>query len=98
MAAIDTPLKQPLPDKDKRGRIATVCALCVWVVVLALCWSFLTDVSLLPYDRESAFTYMMMSFFAVAVFFISVYKIINAISNLYEHRRGDSSPSDLPET
>lgn len=82
MAEIDTTLKQSPPDKNKRERIVTVCALCVWVVILALCWSFLTDESLLPYNRESAFAYMMMSFFVVAVFFISLYKINKALRNL----------------
>jgi hypothetical protein len=83
MVETDTYQKQRL--LEKRERIATVCALCVWVVVLAFCWPFLTD-ELLQYDYESAFAYMVMWLFVMAIFLISIYKIGRAILNLYKHR------------
>ena len=85
MAEIDAPMKKPPPDKDKRERRATVCSLCVWVIVFAFCFVFglMGD---LVVDFGSAVAFMVMLPFAVVFLFISIYKIGKAILNLYKHR------------
>ena len=85
MAAIDTTLKRPPPDKDKREFRATVCALCVWVIVFAFCWVFLTMEHVVE-GIGAALAYLVMGLFAVVFLFISIYKIGRAILNLYKNR------------
>jgi ABC-type Fe3+ transport system permease subunit len=97
MAEIDTTLKQPPPDKNKRERIATVCSLCGWVVILAFCWAYST-VQYFPDDIWLEIAYVVTLLVAGFFIGISVVKIWRAVLNLYKHRGGDSSPSDLPET
>ena len=85
MVAIDTTLKQPPHDKDKRGRRATVRSLCVWVIVFAFCFVF-GFMGNLVVDFGSAVVFMVMLPFAVVFLFVSIYKIGKAILNLYKHR------------
>ena len=85
MVAIDTTLKPPPPDKDKRGRRATIRSLCVWVVVFAFCFAFgfMGD---LVVNFGSAVAFMVILPFAVIYLFVSIYKIGKALLNLYKHR------------
>ena len=89
---IDTTSKRPPPDKDKREFRAAVRSLCVWVVVFAFCFVF-GFMGNLVVDFGSAVAFMVILPFAAVYLFVSIYKIGEAILNLYKHRRGDSSPS-----
>jgi hypothetical protein len=83
MVEIDTYQKNT--SLHKRERITTVCVLCVWVIVLTLCWVFLTLESLVE-DFESAVAYLVMWPFVMVIFIISIYKTGKAMLNLYKHR------------
>ena len=89
---IDTTSKRPPPDKDKREFRVAVRSLCVWVVVFAFCFvfGFMGD---LVVDFGSAAAFMVILPFAAVYLVVSIYKIGEAIFNLYKHRRSDSSPS-----
>ena len=87
MAEIDTPLKQPSPDKDKRERRSTVCALCVWVVILAFCWVFsTTEVPLEDMSIGELTVRLIMLLMSLFVIFLAIYKIGKALLKLYKHR------------
>jgi apolipoprotein N-acyltransferase len=85
MAEIDTPIKYPPPDMNKRESRATACSLCVWVIVLTFCWVFIT----MEHDIEgvgSALAFLVMLPLALLFLVISIYKIGKALLNLYKHR------------
>ena len=63
----------------------TVCALNVWVIVLAFCWLVLTSESIVN-DFESAIAYLAMWPFVKVIFIISICKTGKAILNLYKYR------------
>ena len=84
MVEVDTYQRHTSPDK--REHIATVCALCVWIIILAFCWVFLTTEHFVE-DFGSAVAYLLMLPFVVVILTISSYKIGKAISNLYKHRK-----------
>ena len=83
MAEIDTSLKYLSVEKEER--IATVLILCVRIIVLTLCYIFLTTESLVE-DFESAVAYLVMWPFVMVIFIMSIYRTGRAISDLYKHR------------
>ncbi len=84
MVVIDTCQRHTSPDK--REHIATVCALCVWIIILAFCWVFLTTEHFVE-DFGSAVACLLMLPFVVVILTISSYKIGKAILKLYKYRR-----------
>ena len=87
MAEIDTTLKQSPPDKNKRERIVTVCALCVWVVILAFCWVFsTTEVPLENMSIGELTVRLLMLLISLFMIFVAIYKIGRGLLNLYKHR------------
>jgi len=82
MTGIDALMKPPTPDRELK---AIACALCVWVIVIALCWSFLTSKPPV-HDFGSAGNYVIVGLFAFAIIIVSIYMIGRAILKLYKYR------------
>jgi len=83
MIEIDTYQK----SLEKRERRATVCSLCVWVVILAFCWVFFTtEVPLENMSVGELGVRLLMLLMSLFVILLSIYKIARAILNLYKHR------------
>ena len=84
MVVIDTCQRHTSPEK--REDKTTVCAICVWVVVLAFCCVFLTVERVIE-DFRSVVAFFVILPFVVIAFIISVYMIGKAVLNLYKYRR-----------
>ena len=87
MAEIDAPMKKSPPDKDKRERRATVCSLCVWVIVFVFSWTALTiEYPLETMSAGELIALQLILLISLFAFLLAIYKIARGLLNLYKHR------------
>jgi hypothetical protein len=87
MAEIDTTLRPPPPDKDKREFRSTACALCVWVIVFIFSWVALTmDYPLETMSLGELIALLLIQLISLFLFLLAIYKIARALLNLYKYR------------